>query len=261
MIRSMRCPMPVMRLISLPVWWLLLPLLALLISGCTALPPAQPGPPSKALKASNDTTLGRIALAAAPDPDLSGFRLMPGGDFALSARLELARRAERQLDVQYYHIENDATGRHFLRALRDAARRGVRVRLLMDDLYTSGEDELLLGLAATPNFELRLYNPFRSGRNGGLLRRLRLRRSSSTGCSVACTTSSSSRMAPSPWPVAATSAGATTARAAARIFWISTPSLPARCCHDLACCSISSGTANTSFRSSRWREATCRTRC
>ncbi len=91
---------------------------------------------------------------------------MPGGDFALDSRLELARRAERRLGVQYYHIENDETGRYFLRTLRDAARRGVRVRLLMDDLYTSGEDELLLGLAATPNLELRLFNPFPAGRSG-----------------------------------------------------------------------------------------------
>ena len=90
---------------------------------------------------------------------------MPGGDFALDTRLELARRAERSLDVQYYHIENDDTGRYFLRTLRDAARRGVRVRLLMDDLYTSGEDALLLGLAATPNLELRLFNPFPAGRS------------------------------------------------------------------------------------------------
>jgi cardiolipin synthase C len=145
-------------------------MLALLASGCASLPAGLAGPPSTALKAANDTALARIAQAAAPDPELSGFRLMPSGDFALSARLELARRAQRSLDVQYYHIENDATGRYFLRALRDAARRGVRVRLLMDDLYTSGEDELLLGLAATPNLELRLYNPFPAGR-GSLLRR------------------------------------------------------------------------------------------
>ena len=145
-------------------------LVALLAGGCASLPPGLTGPPSTALKASNETALGRIAQAASPDPELSGFRLMPSGDFALSARLELARRAQRSLDVQYYHIENDATGRYFLRALRDAAQRGVRVRLLMDDLYTSGEDELLLGLAATPNLELRLYNPFPAGR-GSMLRR------------------------------------------------------------------------------------------
>lgn len=136
----------------------------LLAAGCASLPDGLAGPPSRAIPASTDTTLGRIARAAAPDPDLSGFRLMPGGDFALNTRLELARRAERTLDVQYYHIENDETGRYFLRTLRDAARRGVRVRLLMDDLYTAGEDALLLGLAATPNLEIRLFNPFPAGR-------------------------------------------------------------------------------------------------
>ena len=156
-----------MRRWLLPMLW---SLAALLASGCATLPDGLAGPPSKALRASTDTALGRLAQAAAPDPDLSGFRLMPGGDFALSTRLELARRAERTLDVQYYHIENDKTGRYFLRTLRDAARRGVRVRLLMDDLYTSGEDALLLGLAATPNLEIRLFNPFPAGR-GSLGRR------------------------------------------------------------------------------------------
>jgi putative cardiolipin synthase len=132
----------------------------LLAGGCASLPDHLAGPPSHAMAASVETPLGRIAKAAQTDPDLTGFRLLPGGDYALHARLELARRATRSLDVQYYHIENDATGRYFLRTLRDAALRGVRVRLLLDDLYTGGEDALLLGLAATPNLELRLFNPF-----------------------------------------------------------------------------------------------------
>ncbi|CAN5212138.1 phospholipase D family protein [soil metagenome] len=136
-----------------------------LASGCAMLAPGLVGAPSKAIPTSSQTTLGRIAAESLPDPDLSGFRLMPSGGFALSARLELARRAERSLDVQYYQIEDDETGRYLLRQLRDAAARGVRVRLLMDDLYTSGEDELLLGLAAHPNVELRLFNPFPAGRS------------------------------------------------------------------------------------------------
>ncbi|GAA4351135.1 phospholipase D family protein [Variovorax defluvii] len=136
--------------------------------GCATLPAEFERTPSKALPASADTPLGRIAQSSQPDPDLSGFRLMPGGDFALHTRLELARRAQRTLDVQYYQIYNDETGRYFLRTLRDAALRGVRVRLLMDDLYTSGEDELLLALAATPNLELRLFNPFPAGRGSML---------------------------------------------------------------------------------------------
>lgn len=144
--------------------------IALALGACATLPPASNQAPSRAIASSGDTALGRIAQASSPDPDLTGFRLMPGGDFALHTRLELVRRAERSLDVQYYQIVGDATGRYFLRALRDAARRGVRVRLLLDDLYTSGEDELLLGLAATPNLELRLFNPFPAGRSSMLQR-------------------------------------------------------------------------------------------
>jgi len=142
----------------------------LLAGGCATLPAEFAREPSQAVPASADTALGRIAKDAWPDPDLSGFRIMPGGDFALDTRLELARRAERTLDVQYYQIEDDETGRYFMRTLRDAALRGVRVRILVDDLYTSGEDELLLGLAATPNVELRLFNPFPAGR-GSMVRR------------------------------------------------------------------------------------------
>lgn len=147
--------------------WLLAAALLALLTGCASLPPGLAGPPSTALAPLPDATLVRIARLSQPDAELSGFRLLPSGDFALDARLTLIQRAERSLDVQYYHVENDATGRHFLRALRDAALRGVRVRLLLDDLYTAGDDGLLRSLAATPHLELRIYNPFpqRSGGN------------------------------------------------------------------------------------------------
>ncbi|MGJ7556142.1 phospholipase D family protein [Variovorax sp. RB3P1] len=82
----------------------------------------------------------------------------------MHARLELARRATRTLDVQYYLVQNDETGRMFLRALRNAARRGVRVRLLLDDLHTAGSDALLEALAAEPRVEIRLFNPFPAAR-------------------------------------------------------------------------------------------------
>ena len=99
-----------------------------------------------------------------------GFEALPGGEESYLARLAMVEAAQRTLDVQYYQIDNDATGRTFLRALRDAALRGVRVRLLMDDLYTEEQDDLLLGLAATPNVELRLFNPFPGGRGHSALR-------------------------------------------------------------------------------------------
>ena len=89
-----------------------------------------------------------------------GFRLMPLGVYSLDARIQLARRARYSLDVQYYLIQNDRTGRLLMRNLRDAALRGVRVRLLVDDLYTVGGDPMFRGLAAFPNVEVRLFNPF-----------------------------------------------------------------------------------------------------
>jgi cardiolipin synthase C len=149
--------------------WSLALLALLLAAGCaTRLPEVDRNAlASAAIELSTRTTLGRIARESQPDPAMSGFRLMPLGSFSLDTRVQLARRAEASLDVQYYHIENDETGRWLLRALRDAAERGVRVRLLVDDYYTSGQDELLLGLAAYRNVEVRLFNPFCCARSSG----------------------------------------------------------------------------------------------
>ncbi|HKX40335.1 MAG TPA: phospholipase D family protein [Burkholderiaceae bacterium] len=122
---------------------------------------------SEAIPLDPKTTLGGIAQRSTPAPELSGFRLMPLGLFSLDTRVQLARRAEVSLDVQYYHFENDETGRWLLRALRDAAERGVRVRLLIDDLYTGGHDDLFLAFAAHKNVQVRLFNPFCCARGQG----------------------------------------------------------------------------------------------
>jgi putative cardiolipin synthase len=140
------------------------------LAGCTSLPEQVERQASKSPGPALDTPLGRIAKASTADPEQSGFRLLPTGQYALQARIELARRAQRTLDVQYYQIYNDRTGRYLMRTLRDAADRGVRVRLIIDDLYTSGMDPLLLGLDAHPNFEVRLFNPFPAGRQNFLTR-------------------------------------------------------------------------------------------
>ena len=140
------------------------------VAGCASLPDKVERSPSKAQGAALDTPLGRIAKASTADPEQSGFRLMPTGQFALQARIELARRAQRTLDVQYYQIHDDRTGRYLLRTLRDASERGVRVRVIIDDLYTAGQDPLLLGLDAYPNIEVRLFNPFPAGRKNFLTR-------------------------------------------------------------------------------------------
>ena len=139
---------------------------ALMLLACASLPRAVTAPPSAALPPRSDSPLAQRL----PHGGLSGFHLMPTGQMALQTRLDLLQRARDSLDVQCYHLADDETGRLFLRLLREAAERGVRVRLLLDDLYTAGHDELLLGLAAHANVEVRLFNPFPAGRDGTLKR-------------------------------------------------------------------------------------------
>ena len=142
-------------------WRSVLLTVAVALGGCAVLPGRADLPVSVARSDVADTGLARIAAAstAAAGPEVSGFRLLADGAEALDARLALIGRAEKTLDVQYYVIADDATGRQFLRALQAAAGRGVRVRLLLDDLYATGQDELLAGLAAHDNVEVRLFNP------------------------------------------------------------------------------------------------------
>ena len=93
----------------------------------SALPPAQHGP------------LAQLA-ANSFEAGYSGLRLIGSGSAALQARLALIEGATRSLDLQVYQFKTDASGRALMRALRDAAARGVRVRVLVDDLYTAGDD-------------------------------------------------------------------------------------------------------------------------
>ncbi|HJV59711.1 MAG TPA: phospholipase D family protein [Albitalea sp.] len=136
-------------------------LLLVLAAGCATLPERSRHTIEYARQDVAETPLARIAADATPadQPTLSGFRLLPGGESAFNARIALARRATRSLDVQYYLVADDETGRGFLRELRDAAQRGVRVRLLVDDLHAGRADRLLKGLAAYPNVQVRLFNP------------------------------------------------------------------------------------------------------
>ncbi|MDM0011371.1 phospholipase D family protein [Variovorax sp. J22P168] len=140
---------------------------ACLLSACAGLPTLTSTPYVSAIPASSATELGRLAadFEARQDDNRSGARVLAQAAFALDARLALIRRARVSLDLQYYLLGNDKTGMLILRELRDAAARGVRVRLLLDDFYTARLDPVLLGLSAHPNVEVRLFNPFVSGRD------------------------------------------------------------------------------------------------
>ncbi|MEO5881028.1 MAG: phospholipase D family protein [Caldimonas sp.] len=141
---------------------------SLLLAGCGTLPANTGKRDAVSLPLNPDSPLVKIAKASSPGEDQTGVRLLPLGAFSLDTRMQLAQRATTSLDVQYYQFENDATGRLLLAALRDASIRGVRVRLLVDDLYTTHTDPLLRGLAAFPNVEVHLFNPFCCARGSGV---------------------------------------------------------------------------------------------
>jgi cardiolipin synthase C len=145
-------------------WALRLGLLGLaLLAGACATSPV--GTPHKtdtfALPDPNSTRLGEIfEPAAAKHPGLSGVDLVSSGREAFEVRFRLAHLAQKTIDAQYYMWAPDASGSRMLLALLDAADRGVRVRVLLDDLNFEGMDFDLAVLNAYPNVEIRLFNPF-----------------------------------------------------------------------------------------------------
>ncbi|WP_439589440.1 phospholipase D family protein [Hydrogenophaga sp.] len=136
-------------------------LLSALLQGC-ALPSLEGRSESHALKRAEtaDTALGRALMPQAQArPGLSGILPLADARDAFAARVLLVRAAERTLDVQYYIWREDITGNLLLDALSEAAERGVRVRLLLDDNGVS-MDAKLLALDRHPAIEVRLFNPF-----------------------------------------------------------------------------------------------------
>ncbi|MEF1291512.1 phospholipase D-like domain-containing protein, partial [Vibrio sp. M260118] len=104
-----------------------------------------------------------------PDKTLTGFVSLDKGEDALLARIALVESAQHSLDLQYYIYRNDETSQLLTWRLYEAAERGVRVRLLLDDMQERG-DEKLAALNSHPNIEIRLFNPhqYRSARVLGM---------------------------------------------------------------------------------------------
>ena len=94
----------------------------------------------------------------------SGFVLLDSDGAAFSSRLALIESAEHSLDLQYYAIHADNSTEILFERLRDAARRGVRIRILLDDFNTVGKDAQVLRLDFEPNVEIRLFNPLPGSR-------------------------------------------------------------------------------------------------
>ena len=119
--------------------------------------------PSERLESeeSLNTRIGReIRDRLRKHPEESGVHLLQKAHDAFASRVLLARTAEKSLDIQYYIWKKDLTGMLMFKAVIDAADRGVRVRLLLDDNGIHGLDSELSALDQHPHIEVRLFNPF-----------------------------------------------------------------------------------------------------
>ncbi|GAA5079897.1 phospholipase D family protein [Lysobacter panacisoli] len=125
------------------------------------------GAPSQALPADRvETALDRaVAPLEQARPGQAGLSLVADNLDAFAVRAVTARAAGRSLDVQYYIWKPDLTGNLIVHELLRAADRGVRVRLLLDDLNAGAKDSVLAALDRHPNVEVRLFNPARGRQN------------------------------------------------------------------------------------------------
>ena len=153
--------------------WLIWVFFSVWMTGCASLPGQVDRPVSTALANPMQTRLGQLVQARAARAGThndSGFALVGNAELAFSSRMTLIKAAQKTLDIQYYAIFADDTTERMFEALREAAGRGVRIRILLDDFNTSGKNAQVLKLAFEKNFELRLFNPLPGGRASMMMR-------------------------------------------------------------------------------------------
>ncbi|MET1114262.1 MAG: phospholipase D family protein [Comamonas sp.] len=141
------------------------------LNACGSLPQDVDRPVSHALQQPAQTALGqwvqqRQASDKARHP--SAFMLLSGAPAAYGGRLALIEGAQKTLDLQYYAIHADVSSGRLLRELVTAAGRGVRVRILLDDFHSVGNNAQVLRLAYVPNIEMRMFNPLVGPRNSSI---------------------------------------------------------------------------------------------
>lgn len=144
----------------------------LILGGCASMPKEVVRTPSYSIVNTVNTNLGKdIEPLLTAHPGESGFYALSDGTDAFAARIILMNDVQKTIDAQYYIWHDDLTGKVMHNKLLAAADRGVRVRLLLDDLDTAGKEETLRYLDAHPNIEVRLFNAFpsRKSRTGGFV--------------------------------------------------------------------------------------------
>jgi putative cardiolipin synthase len=136
-------------------------LLLSVLAACSTVAFDQPKTVTSTITDTHETPFGQTLAqwrAGHPDGESAFYPLNDGMD-ALGARLRVIEGAQRSLDVQYFLMKDDDAGEVFAGSLLRAADRGVRVRFLLDDVFTTVGDDILAVLDQHPNIEMRLYNP------------------------------------------------------------------------------------------------------
>lgn len=162
-------PLPLNRLRQSLMGMVLLALLA--STGCAGLPSQVERPVTRALTNSSVTPLGQLIQqqrSEAGSKQTSAFTLLSGAQAAYGARLALVEGAQQTLDLQYYAIHADESTQRLLRGVVEAARRGVRVRVLLDDFHSTGANAQVMRLAFVPGIEMRMFNPLAGARSSAL---------------------------------------------------------------------------------------------
>lgn len=138
-------------------------LLLAALGACAQLQPRPDLPAEAATPPGEDSPLDKaLAPAEARHPGQSAFRLVVEGPEAFVSRAQSAHMAARSLDVQTYIWHADQTGLFLAEALLRAADRGVKVRLLLDDMDARAKNAGIAAMSAHANIEVRMFNPFAS---------------------------------------------------------------------------------------------------
>ncbi len=155
--------------------WFAVLMLGAWLTGCASLPSDVDRPVSTALTHPEQTRIGLAVqqrAAKAGTRNDSGFALVNSAELAFTSRMALIKAAQKTLDIQYYAIHADETTERMFDAMRAAAARGVRIRILLDDFNTAGKNAQVLKLAFEPGIALRLFNPLPGNRRSLFFRML-----------------------------------------------------------------------------------------
>ncbi|MEP5170882.1 MAG: phospholipase D family protein [Shimia thalassica] len=134
--------------------------LAGVVSACAYVPFDAPREVTRALSTEQSAFLHPVvASELGPNPTRSGYFELSSGTDALGARLRMIEQARHSLDIATFLIKPDTASKLIMNRIFDAADRGVRVRFLFDDVFTTVPDEDLAALDAHRNIEMRVFNP------------------------------------------------------------------------------------------------------